>query len=185
MVVGNLNVIRKARPEDASAYLSLRLRLYPQNDPALIEREMVEVLNGRPFLEDTVTRGCVQLVAFVLERSKGTLGGFIEGDIRNTTAHPSLMIGYVGSWYVEPDLRRRAWGSKLLRVLEAWVMAQGCTAIGSDCLVSNTVSYLAHTANGYQEIRRGVSGGVRLIYFSKSLTDLSPGARRNTDKVDM
>jgi aminoglycoside 6'-N-acetyltransferase I len=145
--------IRRATVSDRSEYLRLRLALFPHDAPQVIEHEMQEVLTGAP----------EHVAAFVLERPAGSLGGLLEVHSRPVDlANPKQLMGYVGSWYVDADLRRMGWGSALLAAGEEWAREQGFTEMGSDCYYLNAVSYAAHLANSYLETER-------LIVFSKTL----------------
>jgi ribosomal protein S18 acetylase RimI-like enzyme len=150
---GGTPTIRKVKARDRAAYLRMRLALYSGDDPQVIEQEMDKVLGGDP----------AEVVAIVLDRSDGGLGGFLEAhavpvDLANSTH----LVGYVGSLYVDPDLRRMGHGSALLDAGEDWAREQGFTEMRSDCYVANAASYAAHVANGYRETER-------LIVFSKPI----------------
>lgn len=148
-----IKTIRRATSRDRTEYLRMRLALYPRDDPRVIEQEMENVLSGDP----------AEIAAFVLDRSDGGLGGFLEVHARpRYLADPGHLVGYVGSWYVDPDLRRMGLGSTLLAAGETWAREQGFTEIRSDCYVANAESYAGHVANGYREVER-------LIVFSKPL----------------
>jgi len=86
-------------------------------------------------------------VTFVVERTAGGLGGFIEVSRRNyaegCTTSP---VAYIEGWYVDPDLRRRKAGSQLVFAAEEWARGHGVTEIASDMQLDNTVSIHAHTA---------------------------------------
>ena len=58
---------------------------------------------------------------FVLERSNGVLGGFIELNVRNyAEGSQSSQVPYVEGWYVDSDLRGRGYGRQLIRAAEMW-----------------------------------------------------------------
>ncbi len=123
----------------------MRLALYPRDDPQVIGQEMDNVLGGDP----------AEVVVLVLDRADAGLGGFLEiHAVPANLASPKHLVGYVSSWYVDPDLRRMGLGSALLEAGEAWAREQGFTEMRSDCYVANFESCAAHVANGYQEIER-------------------------------
>ncbi|HET6574089.1 MAG TPA: GNAT family N-acetyltransferase [Fimbriiglobus sp.] len=103
----------------------------------------------------------------VAERPAGGLCGFVEASIRpfaeDCTTRP---VGYVEGWFVDPDMRRRGVGRKLVKAAEEWAAAHGCREVASDALLENAVSHEAHKALGFEE-----SG--RLVHFRKRL-DGSP-----------
>jgi aminoglycoside 6'-N-acetyltransferase I len=85
----------------------------------------------------------------------GSAVGFAELSIRNIvdgceTDH----VGYLEGWYVEPAARRQGVGRALLRAAERWAVDQGCTEFGSDALIDNEVSRVAHLALGFEETGR-------------------------------
>jgi aminoglycoside 6'-N-acetyltransferase I len=99
----------------------------------------------------------------VAERPAGGLCGFIEASIRpfaeDCTTRP---VGYVEGWFVDPDMRKRGIGGRLLKAAEEWAAARGCKEMASDALLANAVSHEAHMALGFEE-----SG--RLVHFRKRL----------------
>jgi uncharacterized damage-inducible protein DinB len=60
-------------------------------------------------------------------------------------------IAYLEGWYVEPEARRRGVGRALVQAGEEWGRRQGCTEFGSDALIDNDVSAVAHRALGFEE----------------------------------
>jgi ribosomal protein S18 acetylase RimI-like enzyme len=89
------------------------------------------------------------LIAF---DERGAAIGFVELSIRPyadgcETDH----VAYLEGWYVEPQTRRRGVGRALVRAAEDWAAARGCTEFGSDALVDNDVSAMAHRAVGFTE----------------------------------
>jgi aminoglycoside 6'-N-acetyltransferase I len=132
---------------DRQEYLRMRCLLYSGDDPALIERELDDVLRGDP--ADTAV--------FVFDRSGGSLGAFLEIESRWAGVEGAMVsVAFVGSWYVEADLRRQGVGTALLRAAEDWARVRGCTALESDCYETNEVSHRAHLAAGFQEIHRAI-----------------------------
>jgi aminoglycoside 6'-N-acetyltransferase I len=100
---------------------------------------------------------------FVAVRGAGGLGGFIEAAIRPwAEGCSSKPVGYIEGWYVDPDLRCRGVGRRLVRVVETWARSRRCREMASDCVLDNEVSFRAHQRLGYREV-------VRLILFQKRL----------------
>ena len=54
-------------------------------------------------------------------------------------------------------------GRRLIEAAEQWARSRGCTEMGSDAEIANTLSHRAHAALGYEEIERVVSFAKRLI----------------------
>jgi aminoglycoside 6'-N-acetyltransferase I len=101
---------------------------------------------------------------FVVDRGDGLRGGFLEAGTRKyADGCETSPVAYIDGWYVDPDLRRTGWGSRLIQAAEAWARSCGHAEIASDCLLENDVSRRAHNALGYLETER-------LIHFRKSLS---------------
>ncbi len=105
-----------------------------------------------------------KIACFVAERVEGGLGGFLEASLRAyANGCDTGPVGYIEGWYVDADLRQQGIGGDLVRAAEQWAIAQGCTEMGSDCLIDNEVSLRAHLALGYNETER-------VICFCKKLS---------------
>lgn len=84
--------------------------------------------------------------------------GFVELSIRNIVDSCSTdRVAYLEGWYVDPAVRRRGVGAALIAGAERWAVAQGCKEFGSDSLVDNEASHLAHRALGFEETGRVVN----------------------------
>jgi aminoglycoside 6'-N-acetyltransferase I len=104
-------------------------------------------------------------VTFVVERTGGGLGGFIEVSLRNyAEGCITSPVAYIEGWYVDPDLRRKTVGRQLVSAAETWAREHGLTEIASDTQIENTVSIHAHTRLGYEEVER-------LVCFRKRLDE--------------
>lgn len=92
---------------------------------------------------------------FVLERSNGKLGGFIELNVRNyAEGSQSRAVPYVEGWYVDPDLRGCGYGKKLIEVAQMWAIENGFDELASDAELENTDSIAVHKALGFEEVDR-------------------------------
>jgi aminoglycoside 6'-N-acetyltransferase I len=101
---------------------------------------------------------------FVVERSDGKLGGFLEAGTRKyAEGCKSSPVGFIEGWYVDADLRRRGIGKVLVQAAEEWAHSQGLTEIASDTWLDNEVSIQAHLKLGYEEAER-------LVHFAKKLS---------------
>lgn len=138
--------IRPGTAADAAEWARLRRRLWPDCAAARARLEIREQLgNPRRF------------GVLVLDRGGGQLGGFaelalrdgVDGAKRETTA-------YLEGWYVEPDLRGRGWGRRLIAAAEAWSRQRGMAELASDSELGNADAIAAHAALGFRETFRVV-----------------------------
>jgi aminoglycoside 6'-N-acetyltransferase I len=112
-------------------------------------------------LEGALTKGLVEV--FVLERTGGTLGGFIELSLRNhTEGSRARIVPYVEGWYVDEELRGRGNGKQLMQAAVRWAMEKGFDELASDALLENADGIAAHRALGFREVER-------LVCFMKQL----------------
>ena len=144
-------VVRGFKQSDKAEWLRMRAALYPDYPTAEHEREIDECLASD--LESV----------FVVERPDGGLCGFVEASIRPWAVNCEAMpVGYLESWYVDADSRRRGVGKVLVRAAEAWAKSKGCQQMASDAELWNTLSQQAHAALGYEET-------MRLVLYKRSL----------------
>jgi L-amino acid N-acyltransferase YncA len=94
--------------------------------------------------------GLHAVAVFVAVRPAGGLCGFVEASIRpmvdGCATHP---VGYVEGWYVDPDMRQKGVGRRLVAAAEAWASSQGCREMASDSHLANAASIAAHKALGF------------------------------------
>jgi aminoglycoside 6'-N-acetyltransferase I len=146
----NLN-IRRATREDKPEWLRMRYELWPEADFDILRNEQEKIL-GDPMTP-----------VFVLERSDGRLGGFIEtGTRKYADGCETSPVGYIEGWFVDMDLRTQGHGVALVRTAENWARDQGLKEMASDTWLENEASLKAHLAMGYEEVER-------LIHFAKTL----------------
>lgn len=145
--------ISEPGPTDHQAWLRLRALLWPDETPEELDE------GCRLILRDP-QRNAV----FVARLADGRLGGFVEASLREwAEGCRTRPVGYVEGWYVSPELRRGGVGRKLIDAAERWARSRGCTEMGSDAHLSNTLSHRAHAGLGYQEVERVVSFAKRLV----------------------
>jgi aminoglycoside 6'-N-acetyltransferase I len=144
--------ISELGPADHDAWLRLRMRLWP-------EETKEELADGRRWILGDPHRNAV----FVARLPDGELAGFLEAALRDWAEGCSTRpVGYIEGWYVEPERRKHGVGRRLVEAAETWARSRGCTEMGSDAHVSNTLSHRAHAALGYEEVERVVSFAKRL-----------------------
>lgn len=143
---------RELRREEHAAWLRLRERLWPTIASAELAKEMDEILADPE-----------HNVVLVAALPSNEVVAFVEIAIRDWAEGCSTRpVGYVEAWYVEPEHRKSGLGRRLMAAAERWVLARGCTEMGSDTELDNAVSHAAHLALGYAEV-------TRLVLFKKRL----------------
>ena len=139
------HVLRGVEPRDINEWVRMRSALWP--DGVSDHRQETEAY----FLE----RSSAIVQGFVLERTTGGLGGFIEINVRNYAEGASTdAVPYVEGWYVDPDLRGHGCGRRLIQAAEQWALAKGYQELASDAEIANAASIAAHQALGFQETDR-------------------------------
>ena len=140
--------IRAAERRDLDEWTRLRVALWPDD----FEEHLAEA--DRFFAGDRREPAEV-LLAF---DDEGHASGFAELSIRNIVDSCTTdRVAYLEGWYVVPTARRTGVGAALIAAAERWALEQGCTEFGSDSLIDNTASLLAHHALGFEETSRVVT----------------------------
>lgn len=108
------------------------------------------------YIDKYFTQQEVDIVeVFVLERSNGKLGGFIELNIRNyAEGTVSTQVPYVEGWYIDSDIRGRGYGKQLIENAQSWAIANRFEELASDAEIENEISIAAHKALGFEEVDR-------------------------------
>ena len=147
--IGELSV------HEHEAWLGLRERLWPE-----IPKD--ELRSERALILDDPRRNAVFVAR--LPEPGGELVGFVEAAIRDwAEGCRTRPVGYIEGWYVAPEHRRHGVGRRLIEAAEQWAQSRGCTEMGSDADIANTLSHRAHAALGYEEVERVVSFAKRLV----------------------
>jgi len=143
--------IRRATHADKPEWLRMRLLLWPYGTAEGFSNDQDELL------ENPLTP------VFVVVRSGGKLGGFLEAGTRKyAEGCETNPVGYIEGWYIDEDLREQGIGKALVKTAEEWARSQGLTEMGSDTWLENEVSIQAHLKMGYEEAER-------LVHFIKKL----------------
>ena len=144
--------IRELGTTEHAGWLRLRAALWPEEP-----REDL-VSGSRIILEDPD-----RYAVFVACSKDSELVGFVEPSLRDwAEGCRTRPVGYIEGWYVEPAHRRRGVGRRLVEAAERWARSRGCTEMGSDAEIANTLSHRAHAALGYAEVERVVAFAKRL-----------------------
>lgn len=145
--------IRPVEPADIAEWVRMRLTLWPDSTAEKEGAEAEYLLAGYP--------SPTLMAAFVCERPEGGLCGLVEVSIKESSPGCETdRIGFLETWYVDPDWRRSGLGRALVERAEAWARAAGCTEMASDTTPFYPISPHAHAALGYEEVAR---------YFRKEL----------------
>lgn len=126
-----------ADEEQQDVWIDLRNRLWP-GDLASHQQDVAGILSAP------------SEIAFLLIDDLGKGYGFIEGKYYQTKNH---RYGHVEGWFVEPSLRGKGFGRKLLDKLEHWFLHHSIERFYSDTIEKEyPLSKLAHIENGYEQI---------------------------------
>ena len=108
--------------------------------------------------------------SFYLENGGEFLVGTIEDEI--------VMMGALGKtgpdraeikrMRVAPEFQGRGFGKEMLAPLEKRAAELGYATLHLDTAVQQKVARNLYEVNGYQEVRRGVMGGIECIFYEKS-----------------
>ena len=138
--------IRPAKKSDCTEWARLRRTLWPDCRGPRAALEMRELLS------DPKKSGVL-----VLDRGAGKLGGFVEVALRDGVDGAARKVtAYVEGWFVEPELRGRNWGRKLISAAGRWARARGMVELASDAELWNKHAIAAHRAVGFRETFREV-----------------------------
>ena len=144
--------IRPATKADRAEWGRMRQALWPDCRGPRAELEMREQLSDPE-----------KFGVLVLDCGEGKLGGFIELALRDGVDGAAREItGYVEGWFVEPELRGKNWGRKLVAAGERWAKSRGMIELASDTELCNKAGAAAHKAVGFREVER-------LVLFLKRL----------------
>lgn len=144
--------LKPATRADRAAWLRLREALWP-TPPGETSDHPAEV--DAFFAGDRRVASLV-LLAYESAASPAPIG-FAEVSIRSQVEGcVTDRVAYLEGWYVVPEQRRSGVGRALVRAVEAWARAQGCTEMGSDVELENSASLAAHRRLGFLEEARVV-----------------------------
>jgi len=141
--------VRPAQSDDASAWLKMRLTLWPDGSEAEHSEEIGRFFNDQ--VPDQFPRE--PWAVLLAESIEGGMLGFAELSIRPCAEGcRSNRVAYLEGWFVLPEARNGGVGRALVVAAEEWGRGQGCTEFASDTQRENDVSSAAHRALGFTDV---------------------------------
>ncbi len=136
--------VRPIQSADSSAWLELRLALWPEGSRDEHAREIERFFAGdfprSPW------------AVFLAVDGDGRVLGLAELSVRPyAEGCRSNRVGYLEGWYVRPEARGRGVGQTLVDAAEDWARSLGCDEFASDADPENKVSAKAHLALGFED----------------------------------
>jgi aminoglycoside 6'-N-acetyltransferase I len=151
-------VIRPVHESDAEEWARLREKLWPAA-PGEHASEISAFFHGN--------KRIAAQVFVALDESARTIA-FAEVSIRSQAEGcESDRVAYLEGWFVDETHRGKGVGAALVRAVEAWGSAEGCTELASDTEIENHAGAAAHRALGFEEAGR-------VICFRKALSKTAP-----------
>lgn len=147
---GALPSIRLATVADVDDWAGLRLGLWPDADAS--PEELADALADE------------QGAVFLAVGADGVAMGFAEVRLRHDYVNGTdcSPVGFLEGWYFQPGQQGLGTGRALLRAVQDWVRAAGCTELASDSRLDDTTAHAAHRACGFEETER-------VVYFRMPL----------------
>ena len=133
----------------------MRSALYSHPDASEIDDWFAATQDGGTHL--------VGVAVFVADRGNGALAGFVEiGSRTYAEGCTSTPVAFLEGWYVDPDVRHKGLGRRLVWAAESWALEHGYSEMASDTELENALSVKAHAALGYEEVERQICFRKRL-----------------------
>lgn len=144
------HVIRRATEDDFGEWLRMRVLLYPGYTREVLLGEIEEIFRVR------TAEGNLDWAVFVHDRGNSRLGGFVEASLRpSVRSCQTSPVGFIESFYVDADLRRRGIGRSLIQMAEAWARQEGCVEMAVDTDPWRTENPGIYTALGFAQVQLG------------------------------
>jgi aminoglycoside 6'-N-acetyltransferase I len=151
-----------AAATDATAWLQLRLALWPEGPEAEHRDEIDQFFAGQAREPQAVLlaedgqffagQAREPHAVLLAEDGAGRVFGLAELSIRPCAEGcRTNRVAYLEGWFVLPEARGRGAGRALVAAAEEWGRSRGCTEFASDAQPDNRVSTAAHLALGFTE----------------------------------
>jgi aminoglycoside 6'-N-acetyltransferase I len=103
-------------------------------------------------------------IAFLARDDQGAVIGFAEATLRRDYVNGcnSSPAGFLEGIYVRETSRRNGVARALIKAVEDWARARGCSELASDAWLDDTNSHRMHAGVGFSETER-------VVYFRKAL----------------
>jgi aminoglycoside 6'-N-acetyltransferase I len=123
----------------------MRVELYPNLDPDMHDEEMEWLLEAK------------DAAAYLAFSDAGEPIGLLEVSLRNVVdGCIGGPVGYVEGIYLEPSLRRKGVGSKLMEFATEWCRKRGCQDMATDAEIENVEAQEFYRRTGFTEVSRTV-----------------------------
>lgn len=130
---------REPAAGDDRAWTALRAKLWPAEDPAELAADL-DAMRADP-----------DQVALLLFDAGGAAVGLLEGAIHRDP--PAAPYAHVEAWYVEPHLRGRGLGRRLVEQFQDWCVHRAIRILTSDTSPTRyPLSTAAHAAAGFRTL---------------------------------
>ncbi len=145
--------IERANGKHIDGWARLRASLWPDSPIEEHANELAEELA-------TQSHEAIAFVAVI----GGDVVGFAEAALRHDHVNgcETSPVVFLEGIYVAPSRRRAGVARALCAAVEQWGRARGCTEMGSDAHLANTISHAFHAAAGFEETER-------VVFFRKQI----------------
>lgn len=129
--------------DNINELVTMALDLWPDNIYEELKAEILDLMNGKKNI-------------FLISLTNDSISGFIHMSIRTdyVEGSDSSPVGFVEGIFVKPGFRNKGIARLLFKAGEEWAKSKGCTQVGSDIEINNTVSYKFHKKIGFEEANR-------------------------------
>ena len=137
-----INIVNASR-ENLNELSQMALDLWPENDLEDLKKDFTYIIG---LLSDKI----------FLAEIDGEYAGFIHMSIRKdyVEGSSSSPVGYIEGLFVKPEHRKKGIGYALYNMGANWAKKKGTTEIGTDCTISNRVSFDFLLNLGFEEANR-------------------------------